>query len=527
MRKALRLYFIFAIPVALVFALSLNGCKARSSDADSLQFSISISRELEARPASGRVMVIITKNSQAEPRYLIDDDSALFRPFIVAADVADFAPGDRILLDRKSYSFPLASLGQIPAGFYQVQAVFRSNPEINDVDAPGNLFSAPERLYLNPHARKKVRLVLSGTVEEELPIDTDYLKYVKIRSRLLTAFNGRPTFLKAGVVLPRDYYHDPGKKYPLWIHIGGEQSSYTDIQDLIDKRPVYTEIAGFRSAWLSGSSPRVILLHLDNYAGPFGCSYHVNSDNNGPYGDAITRELIPYVEKEFRAIGTHASRFVQGYSTGGWAALALQIFYPDFFNGVWAESPDPVDFRAFENINIYDDRNAFDDPSGNPKASARDDNGEIISTVREEIQFENVLGSGNIYTRSGRSWGAWNAAFGPRGPEGFPLPLIDPQTGIINPGVSQFFRKYDLRLYLEQHWQELASKLDGKMHISVGKADTYFLNNAVGLLDDFLKNASPPVRSFVLYGEDENHSWFPYSARDLLRQMDERLSQAQ
>jgi hypothetical protein len=267
----------------------------------------------------------------------------------------------------------------------------------------------------------------------------------------------------------------------------------------------------------------MVLLFLDG-DGPFGDPYQVNSDNNGPYGDAITRELIPEVERKFRCIGEPYARVLTGGSTGGWVSLALQVFYPDFFNGTWSGYPVGVDFRAFQLINIYEDQNAYVNRQGFERPSARTLAGDTDFTVRHECQMENVMGAGDSYTMSGQQWGAWNATYGPRGPDGKPVPIWDPRSGTINRGVIEHWKKYDLRLVLQQQWKTLGPRLRGKIHIWVGEADEYFLNNAVHLLDEFLTSADPPYEGWVRYGPGAGHGWTPFSDAELFKQMAEAIN---
>jgi dienelactone hydrolase len=269
---------------------------------------------------------------------------------------------------------------------------------------------------------------------------------------------------------------------------------------------------------MADDAPRMILLHLDG-DGPFGDSYQVNSANNGPFGDAITRELIPHVEKKIRAVGEPRARVLDGGSTGGWVALALQVFYPDFFNGVWSAFPDPVDFRQLQLINIYEDLNAYVNRHGFERPSARDLNGDVRFTIRHECQMENVLGAGDSWSMSGQQWGAWNAAYGPRGVDGRPVALWDPKSGAINREVIEHWRQYDLRLVLERNWQALAPRLRGKITIWVGEADDYFLNNAVHLLDQFLSKATPAYEGRIIYGAGKGHGWMALSERQMLQEM--------
>ena len=309
--------------------------------------------------------------------------------------------------------------------------------------APGNLYSKPQKIHFDPAQGGSWKLELTQQIPpEQLPPDTDQIKFIKIQSKRLSEFYGRPIFLRAGVILPRDYAREPSRRYPLWVRIGGLNGRYTGVLRQMEEK------SEFRKTWLADDTPRLILLQLDG-AGPNGDPYYVNSANNGPFGDALVEELIPHVEATFRAVGQPRARFLSGTSTGGWVCLALQVFYPDFFNGAWSSCPDPVDFRALELVNIYQDDNAYVNRYGNERPSARDAKGDVKLLMRREVGVENLLGRGNSYTCSGEQWGDWNAVFGPRGADGRPVPLWDPQTGKINHAVAEQWKKYDLRLVLE------------------------------------------------------------------------------
>src|SRR5439155_5430713 len=208
-----------------------------------------------------------------------------------------------------------------------------------------------------------------------------------------------------------------------------------------------------------------------------GDPYQVNSANNGPYGDALTQEVIPYVEKTFRCVGEPKARFTCGISTGGWVSFALQVFYPDFFNGCWSQCPDSVTFERFELIDLYTDVNAFVNKFGNERPSTRTLDGDIISVMRHEVRLETVLGRGGRWELGGRDWASWNAVYGPKGKDGKPVPVWDGKTGVINKSVVEHWKKYDLKLVIEKNWTTLGPKLaGGKVHVWVGDADDYFLN---------------------------------------------------
>ncbi len=477
-----------------------------------VRFEVTISQQLTAPARDGRLFLILARTNNPEPRLTLGR-TGLDAPEVLAHDLKAVVPGALAVLDQSAFAFPVTNIEALPSGDYFAQALFDSNTDLRSTRAPGNLYSEPQEIRFDPASGGTWKLELTQQVPpEELPADTEDVKFVKIQSKLLSEFYGRPIFLRAGVVLPRDYAREPSRRYPLWVRIGGLNARYTSVQGLMGKQ------SEFRKTWLADDTPRLILLQLDG-AGPNGDPYYVNSANNGPFGDALIRELIPHIEATFRTIGQPRARFLSGVSTGGWVCLGLQIFYPDFFNGAWAFCPDPVDFRALELVNIYRDGNAYVNQYGYERPSARDPFGDVKLTLRREVGVENLLGCGNSYTLSGQQWGDWNAVFGPRGADGQPVPLWDPQTGQINHAVAQHWKQYDLRLVLEGNWKTLGPKLRGKLHIAAGDADTYFLNNAVHLLDKSLAKADPPFVGRIVYGPGQGHGWRDLSLRQMLEEM--------
>ena len=507
------------IAAGMVLALTSLYAAKHNARTTALRFEVTVAQGLIASPQSGRLFVVMSPKSQPEPRLTIGQTGLDASP-VLGRDVKNFATGVAGVLDDTCIAFPIDSLARLSAGDYFVQALFDSNIDLKSVNAPGNLYSAPRKLHIDPGQGAVVKIELTGKVpDEQLPPDTDYVKYVKIQSNLLSKFHGRPIYLRAGVILPRGFDSEPAKRFPLRVHIGGYGGRFTNVQRMMRAG------SSFRDMWLSEGAPRMVLLHLDG-DGPYGDCYQVNSDNNGPYGDAITQELIPYIERKFRCIGQAWARVLDGGSTGGWVSLALQVFYPDFFNGTWSGFPDGVDFRAFQLINIYEDQNAYVNKHGFERPSARELNGDVRFTIRHECQMENVIGLCDSYTMSGEQWGAWNATYGPRAADGGPAPLWDAKTGKINSAVIEHWKRYDLRMVLEQNWKTLGPKLRGKLTIWVGEADEYFLNNAVHMLDAFLSKADPPYDGKILYGPGKGHGWMAFSEREMMDQMSAAIERA-
>ncbi|HVM51332.1 MAG TPA: alpha/beta hydrolase-fold protein [Candidatus Acidoferrum sp.] len=496
----------------LAFFAPLAAFAVNSPGPAQLRFEVALSPGLTVPYKDGRLFVVLARTNKPDPCLTLGR-AGLNAPEALAQDVTGFGTNTARVLDETAFAWPVTNLAAMPAGDYFAQALFECNPDLRTPFAPGNIYSAPQKIHFDAAQGGAWKLKLDQQVPpERLPTDTEQVRFIKLQSTLLSRFYGRPIYLRAGVVLPRNYDHEPERRYPLWVRIGGLDTRYSIVGEQM------REGAEFRKVWMAQDTPRLILLQLDG-AGPNGDPYYVNSANNGPFGDALTQELIPYVEGRFRAVGQPRARFLSGVSTGGWVCLALQVFYPDFFNGAWSSCPDPVDFRALELVNIYQDDNAYVNRYGFERPSERDRTGDVRLTMRREVGAENLLGRGNSYTLSGEQWGDWNAVFGPRGTDGLPVPIWDPQSGEINHAVAEQWKKYDLRLVLEQNWQTLGPKLRGKLHIAAGEADDYFLNNAVHLLEASLTKADPPFVGHIAYGPGKGHGWSDITVRQMLEEM--------
>lgn len=430
-------------------------------------------------PMNGRLFLLFSKEKPKEVFKGIPYPDLKMSP-VFGIDVIQWVVNSKLhIKGEECYGFPINHMADIPEGNWYVYAVFKSNTKKLAQMEDEEIYSDPTLITINQtHELQRIKLNLNRKPDNALlPTDSKYFKYETISSNLLTDFWKTPMSVRSQVILPNSYYTEVEREYPILIMIGGFGTRY------------YDKVIGEKEL-LSPNAPQMIIVLLDSKA-PFGDSYQINSANNGPYGDALVKEIIPYIESKNRCIGDANSRFLTGTSTGGWSSLALQIFYPDFFNGVWSTCADPVDFRQMELINIYDDKNAFVNRYGLERPAMRDINGEPRYTLRTEVWAENILGTDNSYHRSSGQWGSWNAVFSPKDMlTGMPKMIFDAETGEIDRDVAEAWKKYDLRLYLSDNWDEVGHKLDGKLHIWMGTADSYYLNNAMDLFAEFLKYAS-------------------------------------
>jgi len=527
------------------------------------RFEVSFAASAHAEPITGRVFVVVTRKSSPEPRLQVAGWQRC--PPLFGVDVEQLKPGSAVLIDGNTLGYPLHSLRELPAGDYYVQAIVNVYTEFHrpkgpaiwaHMDqwegqhfnlSPGNLISEVQQVHLDSAAGFVVRLSANRVIPPvEVPADTDWVKHIKIQSKLLTEFWGQPIYLGAVVLLPKGYTSHPDVRYPA-VYVQGhfslnppfsfstEKTLETESQRLSRESRGLESAFDFYQSWNSETFPRMIAISFQHPTPFFDDSYAVNSINDGPYGDAIMSELIPYVEENFRIIRQPYARLLAGGSTGGWEALALQVFHPEFFGGTWSLYPDPLDWHRYGLTDIYDDDNAFlvqkehreqDSNYGNhewiiPERSfERSPDGQSENTVREVSQLEDVLGSKG---RSAQQLEVFEAVFGPMKEDGYPKPLWDKRTGKIDHDVANYWRDHDFDLhdYMAKNWPTLGPKLVDKLYFAVGDMDHGYLNLSVYLMQDFLKNTkNPHYEGTFEYGRPmKGHGWHAMTQAEQINAM--------
>ena len=509
----------------------------------SLKFEIALPERAAGEPLQGRLLVLISAAAEGEPRFQVNDGPQSAQVFGV--DVDHWMPGSNRVVDGEAFGYPVAGLGGLPAGTYRVQALLNRYRTYTRADGhtvslppdmgegqqwarkPGNLYSLPIGQRVDPSADGAIRLNLDREIPPlDQPSDTPWVKHVRMKSALLSKFWGTDVYLGAHVLLPAGYADHPDARYPLAVFhdhfkmdFDGWRADppdtnapcvYSARYDVECYNRVREEAAyALYKDWTGPNFPRMLVVQIQHANPYYDASYAVNSANLGPYGDAITHELIPYIEKQFRGIGQGWARFLYGGSTGGWEAMASQVFYPDDYNGAFVGCPDPIDFRAYTVVNLYEDRNAYwiEGPfRRTPRPGRRDYLGHVGATLEQINQLELALGSRG---RSGGQWDIWQAVFSPVGEDGYPKSIWDKRTGEIDRRVADYWKNnYDLSWILRRDWATLGPKLRGKLHIFVGDMDNYYLNNAVYLTEQFLKSTTnPPFEGVIDYGDRAEHCW--------------------
>lgn len=508
-----------------------------------MRFAIYYDGALDGGPVDGRLILLLSDRDDVEPRFQVQSGVKAIQ--VTGMDVEGLTPAAPAIIDKKAFGYPCASLEDIRPGEYVVQAVLnryetfrlasghevKLPPDRGEGQKwnkkPGNFFSQPVSLRLDPSEEVTHKLWMEDIIPPiEPPADTRYVKHVQIESPRLTEFWGRPMHLGAHVLLPEGFDDHPEARYPLVVfhgHFSADFGGWRETPPDPDMEPEFSERFGvegynrieeeeawkFYQAWTGSDIPRMLIVEIQHANPYYDDSYAVNSANLGPWGDAIQYELIPHIEERFRGIGEGWARFLYGGSTGGWESLAAQVFYPDEYNGCFAACPDPVDFRAFVQTNIYEDENAYwrEGPFRRMRRpSFRNYLGQVSSTMEDDNLLELALGTRN---RSGQQFDIWEAVYSPPGDDGYPRRLWDKRTGAIDFEVARHWREnYDLRYIMQRDWKTLGPKVAGKIHVYCGDMDNFYLNNAVYLLEEFLESTTDPYYGGkVDYGDRSEHCW--------------------
>jgi len=515
--KIMKNYLSFLI--CLIF-LVLNIKTYCQEKTHSLNFNISVAEVV--RPSfnkNGRLFIFISTYQGAGrlrmwPHFITRDH------YVFAKNFLEWKSNEILTVKdsqdwEKWARFEESSFENIPEGTYYIQLLWRQNFDAFGVNAEGNIYSEIQEVKLS--SSQNLDLILSDIIEPETIIDHKLVKLAYYKSDTLSKWFGKPVYERAAVFLPSKYYENPEKEYPIRYHIGGGFSPYARVNGLINDTTFY-------NWWLSNEAPQIITVFLDGELN--GNIYHINSDNMGPHGYSLINEFIPYIEKLYRGTNSPDTRFTDGCSTGGWGSLALQLFYPETFNGVFSYSPDPVSFAKFFDVNIYEDENLFYDKYGYEKYLSKSiwQNDRNMS-MKDWVKFENVLGYSGTYIDSEHIYGILSAIFGPKGANGKTIPLFDYATGKINSKVAESWGRYDLSRYITDQWGNIGSKLKGKIYIWSGTDDAHFLDNTVRDFELNTRQLKNPESDAVFEYTPNCGHCAKYSHRRVLEQIAKKLDE--
>ena len=542
MNRSFKAFFL-GLLVLFTASCSVSCLVGEEDSAMKDDISITFPSEHYDEAVDGRLILLISDRNDTELRFQLRDDSKTCQAF--GMDVNKWSPGVAMPFAMNSFGYPIRDMKDLPSGEYFVQALFHKYETFNRADghmvklpmdrgegqqwnrAPGNLYSTPQKIKFTKGELPQFSILLDQKIPPiAQPKDTEYIKHIQIRSKLLSDFWGRDMHLGAHILLPQGWDENPEVKYPLaimhghfprdfggWRIIPPDPDLKADYSERFDvhgyNKIVQQEAYDFYKMWTGPDFPRVIAIKIQHPTPYYDDSYAVNSEAQGPYGDAITYELIPEIERRFRGIGEGWSRFVYGGSTGGWEALAVQVKYPTEYGMCFAACPDPIDFRAYCLVNIYEDDNAYYKEGPFRKtlvAGHRDYLGHVDASLRDMNHRELVLGTRG---RSGQQWDIWEATYSPIDKDGYPKRIWNRITGKIDKEVAAYWKEnYDLAYILKRDWAKHGKDWEHKIHLYCGDMDNYYLNNAVYLTENILNETSEPYyNGEVDYGDRAEHCW--------------------
>ncbi|MGN2252023.1 alpha/beta hydrolase [Frateuria sp. GZRe12] len=437
------------------------------------------------KPTTGRLLLFATEakaaRAAAKDGKVTEVESSPFAPketAVAAREVERLAPGGAVLLDADDQAFPSA-FSKLPPGDYLVQAVLDTQHDYNYHGRNGgDLVSPVVEVHLPSAAAPALALTetlptaalwdlptryMSETTKKHLAQAREQVQPIDFVSPVLSAFWGRPIHMRGWVVLPPGYDKSGKTTYPTVFQTHGYGG------DLHTQAGTAAMVFG---AMAEKQLPPMIWVVLDESSAT-GTHEFADSVNNGPWGSALTTELIPSLEGKFRMDARPSGRFLTGHSSGGWATLWLQTRYPKVFGGTWSTSPDPSDFHDFTGVDLYAPHaNVYHRADGTPYPLVRDE-GKVLATYETFARLERVLGP------YGGQMASFEWVFSPRGADGRPVPMFDRDTGAVDPAVVAYWSEhYDIARRLKAHWPELKGDLDGKIHLVVGTADTFYLDGA-------------------------------------------------
>ncbi len=470
---------------SLLLCLCLSGLMHVSAQ-DKLNFKVNVKVATEVRALfkkGGRLLFHLTKQKEREPRSRSE--------VTIGVTPENWTSDQTFTIDTKGKNVLINGLDKLKLPLtdtYYYQVVYKQNEDDGNENVSGNLFSEVDSL---PIANKtKLSLVLKSQIKPTVIVEHKFVKNIEIKSKFLSDFSGHDRYLKASILLPSGYYEHPERSYPICYRAPGLNGRSDKINGMMSNKD-------FTAWWFANDAPQVIYVFMDSQ-GPYGDSYQVDSENNGPCGKALTEELIPAIEKMVHYQPDSKKRYLAGASTGGWVAVGLQVFYPDFFDGCWAYSPDPIDFEHYGLIDIYHDSTIFYNKYGYLQPGRRTTLGEPTFSMKEWIAGENTNSRTNDYRISGGQFGAYNAVFGPKGADGLPTLMFDPYTGVIDHNIAKQWEKYDLKKVLEKNWPTLGPKLQGKLWIWTGDMDGLYSNVATRFFQKFIEKTENPKSDAII-----------------------------
>ncbi len=422
-------------------------------------------------------------------------------------DVHNWLGGETKLLDSNAAAYPV-KLSQLKPGYYKFAAVLDiDNEERNNTTTAGNWYSKDVMVQIKEGAHADIQLYLKKTIPQRTFKETEQVKLLQLKSELVSDFRKKTSYFKAAIVLPKNYHQNNLTYYPVVFVIPGWGGTHYD---------VFNPAIAKRYGFTTGKEKIFVYLNPESN-NPFGLHAFIDSRVNGPWGKALVQELIPYLTKNYRISNNSNVHFVAGQSSGGYAALWLQLNYPTSFGGAWAVSPDPVDFSDFTSVNLYEkNANMYYDENGKIRPFFLM-NGQYLGTIKNYATFEHFLGNGGQMQ-------SFEAAFGLIDKKtGKPRELFNRQTGTINKAVLKTWKSYNLGDFFERNYTKLAPNIDNKIFLYAGTDDNFYLNRSVQVFKNKASKINAKATIELIPGANHWSIWSETFTQQMHKDMDSKI----
>lgn len=138
------------------------------------------------------------------------------------------------------------------------------------------------------------------------------------------------------VYLPPGYSEDTDRRYPVvyllhgytdsderWFGLAGQH--FVNVPDAVD------------AAWENGAAEMIVV--MPNAFTRYWGSMYSSSVTTGDWESFVAKDLVDYIDRNYRTIERRQGRGLAGHSMGGYGTLRIGMKYPEVFSSLYAMSP--------------------------------------------------------------------------------------------------------------------------------------------------------------------------------------------
>ncbi|GAA5497334.1 hypothetical protein Rhal01_03527 [Rubritalea halochordaticola] len=405
----------------------------------------------EKKPSETPIVYIALRADSKEPVKTLS--SWYSPPYLLSAEDTDRDGKVTLTLDENSY---LGLDGKLPNKPLKAQAIVRLT---ENWPVPGvgfdDLHSATIDVRFSEEEDHHYELTASRKAKPFKPVNKGRLRIDSFRSEKLSQFHERPTDMLYTLLLPENW--DPEKRYPVLVYVHGYTGTYLNYWGIFSD--------------LGTENLKDVITIIPDPNCRWGHHVFADSEVNGPWGAALTKELMPFIDKTYGGAGPE-HRYVTGVSSGGWSSIWLQVKYPEHFAGCWGFGPDPLDFAHFQDSNFYEIKSFYYTEDGKPRPLSLPIMRGKSLYYKDMAAFERAIGPGGQLK-------SFAAVFSERLDDGSPRLFYDEATGEMDHDALKHWKQYEVSNLIKTQWADNKDQLSGKINVLVHEQDLFFLDHSV------------------------------------------------